>query len=133
MTGLRQIIRTYPARAMLALIVVLAARLIVPAGFMPAVSGGQIVIAICSGHDGAPVLATIDTGKRVPGGHDPTHVDAPCPYAALTAGWLPVVDPIQLGEAIAVILASGFMLPVALPTRYAARLRPPLRGPPLCV
>ena len=107
----------------LALALVLALRLVTPAGFMPAVEHGRLTIVICD-DGGGPAPVHHHHGKTA------RHHE-PCPYTSLSA----------FGAADAEftpVLASPPAI-ASLP-QWAARAsffgrrsheRPPLRGPPL--
>lgn len=120
------------AGAILAL--ALAMKIAMPAGVMPAVSEGRIVISICSGTGPAEMAVAIpgrDQGKS-----DPGHAgkgDQPCAFAGLSAPSLAGADPVLLAAAILFILALG-LRPLVVPASAApAYLRPPLRGPPALI
>jgi hypothetical protein len=107
----------------------LALRVLMPAGFMPAFDHGAVTIQVCPDADPAPAAAMAAHHHH---GHSKT-LHQPCPYAsasglgALAAEFLPLVG--------LLILAAA-----SLPGRYfpsiklsRERERPPLRGPPLPV
>nr|WP_294814872.1 DUF2946 family protein [uncultured Sphingomonas sp.] len=105
-------------------------KLAMPAGFMPAVSSGQIVVRICSG------TGPMTTAMTLPGldehGKDSHHgkAEQPCAFSGLSAPSLTAADPILLTVAILFVLTLG-MRPLTLPASTAPPyLRPPLRGPP---
>lgn len=140
MPTVRRHLLTHNALAMLVIVVALAMKAIVPAGFMPMLVEGRVVIALCSGS--GPVTAMADTGHHAAmivqhGGpskpDSPQHDNKPqpCAFAGLTAPSLAGADPVMLAGAIAFVLALGLQIVVALPTIRPARLRPPLRGPPV--
>lgn len=106
-------------------------KIVMPSGFMPTISDGQIVVSVCSGM--GPVTMTL----AVPGMHDKSNRDGhgkaeqPCAFAGLSTPSLAAADPILLAAAILFVLMLG-MRPLAMPTATAPPyLRPPLRGPPL--
>lgn len=117
------------ACAILALALVM--KIVVPAGFMPTVSDGRIVISICSGTGPTTMVVTIPGLEQdKPDGGKHGKADQPCAFAGLSAPSLAAADPILLAAAILFVLALG-MRPLPLPAATASPyLRPPLRGPP---
>lgn len=124
---------------MLVIVVALAMKAVVPAGFMPMLVEGRVVIALCSGS--GPVTAIADMGHHGAmaahhGGHGkpdaPQHDNKPqpCAFSGLTAPSLAGADPVVLAIAVAFVLALGLRVVAALPATRPVRLRPPLRGPP---
>lgn len=137
MHGLRRLSRTHHRIAILIALLLVAMRLAVPVGFMPAVQDGRLTVVVCSGTDpAASIEITIPgaaTGEQRSDGddHGKRFDAAPCAFAGLALPMLGAVDPILLLAALLFALA----LPRALEARplssQRARLRPPLRGPPL--
>lgn len=121
-------------------------KLLVPAGFMPVVSGGGITIEICAGT--VPARTSIEPGMAakmaaaMPGmthhqdqsdhqdGSEHQGREMPCAFAGLTAPALAATDLPLLAAAIAFVVATGYRTTVPSVVRAAAFLRPPLRGPP---
>lgn len=107
----------------------LAVRVLVPAGYMPTLDNGSVVIGICSGYGPKMIAVTI------PGldhhGDESDQARSPCAFADLALPLIGGADAIQLAEALLFILAVALLLAVTLPPRAASWLRPPLRGPPL--
>ena len=105
-------------------------KVLVPAGFMPTVSSGAILVQLCSGQGLQTAMLEIP-GQS--GDHDPadhTQAEMPCAFSGLSSPALAAADPVLLALAIAFILAMGFLdvsfvLPAASPF-----LRPPPIGPP---
>ena len=121
--------RTAPAptrsicAALLALL--LAVRLLAPAGFMPSFEYGSVTIVACPDADAAPATMSAHHG-----GHS-KKLRQPCPYAS-SSGLGPLAPelPILLGLfvlAAALLLGRTFQFL----ERHRAHERPPLRGPPL--
>lgn len=109
-------------------------RLLVPTGFMPVTAAdGTLTVRICSG-DMAETTVRIAI-PRGPTGHGdgqtPAKADAPCAFAGLAMPMLSGADVLLLAAAIAFVLAVAFASVPAPPFRRPARLRPPLRGPPI--
>lgn len=121
---LRALIVRHRDAAALLLAAALLARMLVPAGFMPAVNDGRMVIEICNNL--GPSTIVID----VPGLEHKKTVQQGCAFADLSLPSLAGADPIQLTALIAFVIALGVAFAVALPPRTTVRLRPPLRGPP---
>ncbi|KQM61736.1 MULTISPECIES: hypothetical protein [unclassified Sphingomonas] len=145
MSRLRRLFLTHNALAALVIIVTLAMKAVVPAGFMPMLVEGRVVIALCSGfgpvipvaappkmagmHHGAAMGA--DHGRHAPkdgGQHDDK--PQPCAFSGLSTPSLAGADPVVLAIAIAFVLTLGLHIVVALPVMRPGRLWPPLRGPP---
>lgn len=112
---------------MLLALCAIAARLIVPAGYMPS-GDGQLALTLCSG-TGPAVSVKLDLGKsqheqQAPGDHQP------CAFSATATPVLAGAPPLLLATAILYIVAQGPLPDTALPAAEPERLRPPLRGPP---
>jgi hypothetical protein len=109
--------------ALLALLI--AVRLLAPAGFMPSFDHGAVTIVACPDADagGATMSAHHD-------GHS-KKLHQPCPYAAATAiGSLSA----EVGGVVAILILSAALLlgrTFLFLERSRAHERPPLRGPPL--
>ena len=115
--------------AILALALLL--RIVMPAGFMPTVADGQIIVAICSG-SGPATMAMIVPGldNRKSDSSHSGKVEQPCTFAGLSTSFIAAADPIVLAAAILYIVRLGTRL-LCFPTSTAPpHLRPPLRGPP---
>lgn len=110
-------------------------KLAMPAGFMPTVSNGQIMVSLCSGSGPITMVMTIpgvERGETGEDGHSGKN-EQPCAFAGLSAPSLAAADPILLGAALLFVLTMG-MRPMAAPASEAPPyLRPPLRGPPALV
>ena len=106
-----------------ALLILLALRLLNPAGFMPSFEHGAVTIVACP-----------DGGAALPGhnhDHSKAHAHQTCPYAAASAlGGLANDLPL-----LAAILVIGLALLLGRPflfiERHRSEDRPPLRGPPI--
>ena len=104
---------------------VLAARLLSPAGFMPAFDRGSVAIVICP--DAEPVAAGMAGHHH----HKPKQHHQPCPYAAASALVALANDLPLLAALLVVGLALLLGRPSSFPERHHTRDRPPLRGPPI--
>ncbi len=116
------------AAALIAL--ALAMKLVVPAGYMPVQQAGTITVMVCTGMgqqrleiDVPGMPAKPDGASRVAG--------QPCAFAGLGLDMLPGVDPVLLAEALAFILALGFVGVAVVRVDRARQLWPPMRGPPV--
>ena len=125
----------------------LLVKLLVPAGYMPAASGG-IALQLCGGIVPAPAVKPAPGAMQMPGmahhtaaeqknhdGHDdsPEHpgADMPCAFAGLALPSLAAVDPLLLAIALALIVAAIFRVATTRAVRRSPHLRPYLRGPPV--
>jgi hypothetical protein len=129
-TRLRHLCRVHRRFAMLAILAVLALRLMMPAGFMPTIADGHITVGVCSGTGSTMVTIAIPGLK--PDRPDGTqhNAEAPCAFAGLAMPALPAADPILLAIAIAFVFAIGRLAVDRVRVAAPARLRPPLRAPP---
>lgn len=135
MTALRIFIRAHRSLACLVLVLALAMKALVPAGYMVASGTRMMSIQICADSVGQRLTKQIvvaDTGAN----HttDTAKSDMAkqaCPYGGHSAPVLDVTDPWLLATALAFILALG-IAPVAIPRpRRASFLLPPACGPPV--
>lgn len=130
--SLRRLALNHRRLAGLVLGLVLAMRLVMPAGFMPAVFDGHIVVSICSGSGPATMVVAVPGaahGKAGEADHQ-GKAAAPCAFAGLHAPALAAVDPILLAAAILFIMAVGIRAAAPPPAGDAHHLRPPSRAPP---
>ncbi len=109
-------------------------KLLVPTGYMIGSDHGAVAITICTGMTPATGMADMPGmhGNAADHGRSKDHgkAEQPCAFAGLSAAMTGAVDPIQLAELIAFVMAIG-LVGVLLPTPAGpAFLRPPLRGPP---
>lgn len=103
------------------LAIVLLARSLVPAGFMP--SEGRW-IELCTRGGLQAALIDLDTGELI----DETHVEPPCPWGVLLAATLPATSPAGLVHAAPDEPARLFDGAPRVASR--ARVVPPVRAPP---
>ena len=105
-------------------------RVLVPAGYMPAWSGGTPTLQLCPGS--VPAAAPMAGMHHGAVKHEaPASPEQPCDFAGLAAPVLGSADPVLLIAALAFAFAlavSGGALSLPAPP---SRLRPPLRAPPL--
>jgi hypothetical protein len=107
------------------LALLLAVRLLAPAGFMPAFDHGAVTIVACPDADG---------GAVAPGHHhhrNSKHDHQPCPYAAASS--LGALGP-DFGALLDVLIFGAALLlgrTFLFIERNGLRERPPTRGPPI--
>ncbi|MDX3911249.1 MAG: hypothetical protein QHC67_15735 [Sphingobium sp.] len=131
MQAIRRLVFDNPKLAGFVLALALALKLVVSAGYMPVISGGQFIVSICSGTGPVTMVMTIPgTGQEKKGGEQPGKAEQPCAFASLSAPLLAAADPLLLASAILFVLALGLRVVVPLATVAPPYLRPPLRGPP---
>jgi hypothetical protein len=117
---LRSVLLKHPVLALLIGLAALALRLAVPAGFMPALDHGQVVLAPCPG---AGPAAHHDEGGA--------QVESSCAFADLSLPAMGGPGAFELAAALLFFAFTLLFLRSAPPRGAALRLRPPLRGPPL--
>jgi hypothetical protein len=134
MTSLRALIQQYARLALVLVLLALAARALVPAGYMISPSGERFLkVTICADASGAPKQMRIsipdkdETGSDQSGARDKAQ---PCAFSGLGQAALSGADPVLLAAALAFILLVGLAPLCAPPARDIPFLRPPLRGPP---
>jgi len=129
---LRRLVLSNHRLAIAILALALLMKLIMPAGFMPTVSNGQIVVSMCSGTGPMEVVMTIPGLGHQPdnGGAHGGKAEQPCAFAGLSAPSLAAADPILLATAILFLLALGIRAPLLPASAAPPYLRPPARGPP---
>ncbi|QDH34014.1 DUF2946 family protein [Porphyrobacter sp. YT40] len=134
MFSLRALTHGY-ARLSLALVVLaLAVKALVPAGYMISSNGERfLTVTICADASGTPKQMRIAIPMKDDGKSD--HSEAadksqPCAFSGLGHAALGGADPVLLAAALAFILLVGLAPLRAPPARDIHFLRPPLRGPP---
>ncbi|WP_426282234.1 DUF2946 family protein [Sphingomonas sp. NFX23] len=136
MAALRRLLLDHRQLAAWVLACALAMKILVPAGFMPVVSGGRVTIEICGGTVPvqtvmAPMMAMAMPGMAHHSGKsDHQEREMPCAFSGLTAPSLAAVDPVLLAIAIAFIVGLVRHVRTAVSIAAQPYLRPPLRGPP---
>jgi len=122
--GLKQC--STPMRALIGALVamLLAIRLMSPAGFMPSFEHGSVTIVACP--DAGPAVAPMSQRHH---GRQDQH--QPCPYAAASALGT-AADPMPWAIAVVLLAAAlVFARPYRLPDRRRDYEHPPSRGPPV--
>ena len=110
----------------------MAMKVLIPAGFMPIIEDGRIVISLCSGTGPMKMMMAMpgpDHGKSDENQHG--KVEQPCAFAGLTAPSLAAADPILLVLAILFVMTLSQRPILPRVVQRPAHLRPPLRGPPI--
>lgn len=135
MRSLRSFLRCHPALVALALAVMLAARLLIPSGYMIAGDSKLLTVVICSGVVGDHPIAQLAIpaeGKNFERGdsHGGAKAD-PCPYSSLSMAATAGADAPLLAAALAFTLALGFAPVAQIARQKPSYLRPPLRAPPV--
>lgn len=128
---LRLYFTTYRIWTMWLILAALLTKVAVPAGFMPVVSNGSIVLELCSGLGPEKMAVAMPAmGDHQGKDEHSQHDDMPCGFAGHAPASMAGADPILLLIAIAFIVATIYRMPVFWPVRRISYLRPPLRGPP---
>ncbi|MFM6852532.1 MAG: hypothetical protein ACKOUM_00435 [Sphingopyxis sp.] len=135
MFALRAFALRHARFAALLLVLAIAVRALVPAGYM--VARGPLLLNLTYCVDGSSnqrvqvaIPMNADAGKKAGSG---TGHDRPCAFTALSMAALGGADPVVLLGALLFLLALGFA-PVPRPVvPFWPRIRPPLRGPPLLI
>lgn len=125
MQSLRRLALNHRRLAALVFVLALLAKVLVPAGYMPSVTGKTITVAMCNGMGPLTISIPGTEGKQVQ-----QTADHPCLFAGLGSPGLAAADVAPLVAALlfAFVLALS---PIQLPAlRRTQHLRPPLRGPP---
>ena len=130
MKGLRTVLRRHAVIALLIAALALSVRAVMPTGYMASASPTGITIELCSGVAGKSVTIALP-GQDRDQEHGKAHADAPCAFSALGHAAQTATDPILLAIAIAFVVASGLRRGSTAPHGSRARIRPPLRAPPL--
>lgn len=105
----------------------LCLKIVLPAGYMPAASGSDLVVALCSstGSEGATVTVSIPHKDA----QDDSVQDS-CAFAPLAAVSLGSVPPaVAVAALLFAFVAAILRRPLEL-RRVEARSRPPSQGPP---
>jgi hypothetical protein len=120
-----------PKLAFVLVAIILFAKIFVPTGYMFTPTAGGFLVEMCTGQGAVPVLVHI--GQQAPGeDHSGSgKMDAPCAFSGAGMAATATVDLALLIVAISFILALGAASTRAPPAQRFARLRPPLRAPPL--
>jgi hypothetical protein len=114
---------------LLLVVAALAARILVPVGWMPVAAPGTIVMKLCDGtSDIDRPIGDLAKTNKLPVG-DGHHVDHSCPFAAVTLPFVPVTWPTVHGHLIGKGILSRAVVIDSIITVSPALL-PPATGPP---
>ncbi|WP_340317677.1 DUF2946 family protein [Rhizorhabdus argentea] len=130
MTGVRDVLHRHAMIAMSIMVLVLAVRSLIPAGYMTSASPAGLTVELCSGVSGKTVTIALP-GQAGHQEHGKAQADSPCAFASLGHAMISAADPVLLASAIAFIIALGVLPDRSPPLARSGHLRPPLRGPPL--
>ncbi|MCW2364349.1 hypothetical protein M2346_002274 [Sphingobium xanthum] len=128
MLHMRRLVLSHRCWAATLLGLALLFKALMPAGFMPVVSGKTLTVELCSSGGAGPITLHIPVeGKdKTP----QTQSDQTCAFGGLTAQALAATDPVVLEAALAFIFATALLQTDLRLPRHETYLRPPLRGPP---
>ena len=134
-TSLRAFIRRHNAWLAVMLACTLAMKVLIPVGFMPVIARGTVSLAICPGmiadEPMAHAMPGMDHGDAGGKGDRHGNGQTPCAFAGLGIAALGSVPPAILVAAILFAFVLAARAAAWLPLVRTARLRPPLRAPPL--
>jgi hypothetical protein len=134
MSSLRALTHTYARLSLVLVVLALAVKALVPAGYMISTTGERfLTVTICADASGTPKQMRIAIPDKNESGGD--HAEAadksqPCAFSGLGHAALGGADPLLLAAAMAFILLVGLAPLRSPPARDIPFLRPPLRGPP---
>lgn len=126
----RSLAARYRGWVLLAALVLLALRTVVPTGFMPTVGERGFGITLCG------AMAGVAVGAHQATNEEPDHAPGdkmakPCVFAALGLAATVAVDPPLITPVQRLIPVSDFTQGATTSPIRERFLRPPLRGPPL--
>jgi len=132
--SLRTFLRANRRLAALLVVVALAMKALVPAGYMLAQQTTVFSVTICADAQGKRIAHEITVPNKA--GHGDAAGDqgkggGTCSWSSLATGALGGTAPDLLAIALAFILTLGFITAAPPAVRSASRLRPPLRAPPV--
>jgi hypothetical protein len=130
----RTFLRSNRRLAALLVVLALAMKALVPAGYMLAQQTTVLSVTICADGQGKRIAHEITVPMKA--GHaddagDPGKGGTTCSWSSLAMGALGGAAPELLAALLVFILALGFRSPAPLAAQSAFRLRPPLRAPPV--
>lgn len=139
MGTLRALLMRHRSAALLAVLVALCMRAVLPAGVMADTRAHVFSVRLCEEtlHLAATkvlpttVLIVAQDSRSQDHGAKPASADSPCAFSVLALASLGGANPVLLALALAFVLALGFCASPAPAARAAPRLWPPLRGPPV--
>lgn len=131
MVALRTRLFRNPAAWLMLAVLALALRALVPQGFMVSQTEDlTLTVSICRDAGVSPPNMTLEIPRKTPApGHDDDERQ-PCVFGGLgQAATLPPVD--LLAAMLAFVMALALLPAPRIVLARLARLRPPLRGPPI--
>lgn len=130
MGHLRAILMRRSQLALVCVVLAIALKAIVPAGYMISSETRVLTIAVCHDASGTGFSRDVVVPMKGDSGVPGKPAKGECPYGALAMAGLGGADVALLALALAFVIALGFA-PQSVPqTARPAFLRPPLRGPP---
>ena len=104
---------------------VLAMRLVTPAGFMPAFDQGRLTVVECPGSGPMPMppMSGMDDSQR--------KVCQSCPHGTATGAGLVDAQPLLIPAASFATVPPRLFTPASIPLRRGEHERPPAIGPPI--
>jgi len=129
MSAIRTFLQRRAGLVALLLAFALAARALVPAGYMASSSPNGLTIELCSGVAGKTVTLMLP-GAPAHQQEGKADMGSPCAFSGGGVALTSAIDPFLLAGAIAFAIMLGFRPARTLPAEASAYLRPPLRGPP---
>lgn len=136
MQALRTFILERPRAAILALLIALCMKALMPAGFMVSGNAKTFTVTLCTDGSGGKQTVEIaiptNSAHKADKGGDTASVGK-CAFSGLGTPALGGADALLLAFAFAFILMLGLAPAKRLPFRQTAYLRPPLRGPPALI
>ena len=113
-------------------IMALFMKALIPGGFMPGFNNGTFTAEICAESSSTSQPEQLANTHHKPGkdGKERAMVSHGCPYATLVMAAVSDSDVAFAVQTLIFIRALGFIPVVGQALQHAARLRPPLRGPP---
>jgi len=133
MGALRNFLAARRGMAFAVIVLALAIKALVPAGFMIETGNRVLTFAICADASGDHAFSReiVIPAKQVERGSSKSKSGEGCSFAGHSAAGVSGADPVLLALALAFIALLGF-LPVTLPLiTPGRRIRPPLRAPPV--
>jgi hypothetical protein len=134
MSSLRALTHSYARLTLVLVVLALAVKALVPAGYMISSNGERfLTVTICADASGTPKqmrIAIPDKNEKGGDHSEAANKSQPCAFSGLGHAALGGADPLLLAAALAFILLIWLAPLTASPARDIAFLRPPLRGPP---
>lgn len=122
--------------AILLVVLALAAKALVPAGFMIGTESKVLTVQICADAQGTSFARQIVVPQRSHGddsGAAHGKAGTPCAWSALSLDAASGADAALLALALAFIVALSLWTATSAPPARTTYLRPPLRGPPALI